>query len=175
MKCPACSNAMTEIKVQEIAVEVCKGGCGGVWLDWMELKKLDEPHESLGEGLLTIERNEAVQVDLEARRNCPRCEDMVMMRHFASVKREVTVDECPSCGGYFLDHGELNHLRGQFATEEERDQAAEAVFDDLVAEGLADIREESAERVERSRGLARMFKFLLPSNYLKGKQKWGAY
>ena len=138
MKCPACSNAMTEIKVQDIAVEVCKGGCGGVWLDWMELKKLDEPHESLGEHLLTV-------------------------------------DECPGCGGYFLDHGELNQLRGQFATEEERDQAAEAVFDDLVAEGLADIREESAERVERSRGLARMFKFLLPSNYLKGKQKWGAY
>ena len=49
-----------------------------------------------------------------------------MMRHFASVKREFEVDECAKCGGFFLDYGELNRLRNQYATDEERQQAAEA-------------------------------------------------
>ena len=35
--------------------------------------------------------------------------------------------------------------------------------------------EQSEETVQKSRRLANMFKFLLPSNYLPGKQKWGAF
>ena len=35
--------------------------------------------------------------------------------------------------------------------------------------------EDSDETVQKSRRLANMFKFLLPSNYPRGKQKWGAF
>ena len=166
---------MKEIQVRDIAVDACVGGCGGIWFDWFELKKVDEHHESLGQDLIHVQRDESIVVDRRHQRECPRCSGQKMMQHFASVKREVAVDECPACGGYFLDYGELNGIRGQYATEEERHQAAEALFDDLFDEGLSEISDQSEIRTERARGLARMFRFLLPSYYLPGKQKWGAF
>ena len=175
MKCPACGNAMTGFQVQGIALDVCKGGCGGIWFDGHELKKVDEPHEAMGEELLHVERNPQVVVRPNAQRECPRCAGMPMMQHFASVKREVTVDECPNCGGFFLDHGELNRVRSEYASEEERRRAAEAVFAELFDEGLDAAAQQSQARLERVRQLARMFRFLLPSAYIPGKQKWGAF
>lgn len=175
MKCPACGNAMKEIQVADIAVDVCDGGCGGVWFDWFELKKVDEPDEAAGEELLDVARDPGVQVDCNAPRACPRCESQVMQKHFASVKREVAVDECPACAGFFLDHGELNSIRSQFASEDERAEAARQLFDELFDDEFAELEAESQEKLDNSRRLAHMFRFLLPSFYLKGKQPWGAY
>ncbi len=175
MKCPACGHEMTRTSVRDIAVDTCKGGCGGVWFDWLELKKVDEQHESVGEDLLHVERDPNVQVDYERKRDCPHCDGIVMMRHFASVNREIEVDECAKCGGYFLDYGELNRLRDQYATEDEREQAADSLFAELFDAGLEDLHEQSEVTAERAHGLARMFRFVLPSYWLPGKQKWGAY
>ena len=97
------------------------------------------------------------------------------MKNVASVKREFQVDECPRCAGYFLDYGELNRIRDQYDTEEERAKAAQAMFSDMFDEGLAEIAADSEEKVEKARRLARMFRFLLPSYYIPGKQTWGAY
>lgn len=175
MKCPACGNAMTEVKVQEITVDVCKGGCGGIWFDNRELKKVDEPHEAMGEDLMHVDRDPAVEVTDNEKRTCPRCPGMPMMQHFASVRREVTVDECPNCAGFFLDYGELNQIRSQYETEEERRQAAESLFADLFDDTINAALQQSESKLERARGLARMFRFLLPSYYIPGKQKWGAF
>ncbi len=175
MKCPACTNAMTEVKLQDIAVDVCQDGCGGVWFDWFELKKVDEPHEAIGEDLMHVARGADVTLQAEGKRACPRCEGMPMLKHFASVKRDVQVDECPNCAGYFLDYGELNAIRDQFETENDRKEAAEAIFADMFDEGLDQLHAESEEKAERAQGLARMFRFLLPSYWLPGKQKWGAF
>ena len=175
MKCPACGNTMTEKDTDGILVDVCQNGCGGIWFDWMELKKLDEPHEATGEALLDVQCDPSIEIDYKQRRNCPHCENVVMMRHFASVKRDVEVDECPKCGGFFLDHGELNDLRSQFTNDEERSEAAQAYFADLYDQGLEGMAADSEEGVEKARGISRIFKFLCPSYYLPGKQKWGAY
>jgi Zn-finger nucleic acid-binding protein len=37
---------------------------------------------------------------------CPRCGETLQRR----VERGVTVDQCPSCGGVWLDKGELDVL-----------------------------------------------------------------
>ena len=166
---------MTEVTVQDIKVDVCEGGCAGVWFDWFELKKVDEPHEAAGEALMHVNRNPAVKLHEDGKRTCPRCDGVPMLRHFASVKREVQVDECPNCAGFFLDHGELNAIRDQFETEAERKAETEAVFADLFDEGLEVLAAESQAQLERAQGLARMFRFLLPSYWLPGKQKWGAF
>jgi hypothetical protein len=166
---------MTEVGVQDIKVDVCQNGCGGVWFDWFELRKVDEPHEAAGEKLMHVQCNPQVQMHRDGKRNCPRCDGMPMLKHFASVKREVQVDECPNCAGFFLDHGELNEIRDLFETEEERKRETEAVFADLFDEGLVDLAAEDDERFDRVMGLARMFRFLLPSYWLPGKQKWGAF
>ena len=175
MNCPACRHAMTQATVRDITVDVCEGGCGGVWFDWLELKKVDEQHEAVGQDLLDVPRDPSIEVDHENKRHCPRCENIVMMRHFSSVKRDIEVDECAGCGGVFLDYGELQGLRTEFATDEERIEAAHDLFADIYDDVLDDLAEESEDDVRRSRGLAKMFRFLLPSYYLPGKQKWGAF
>ena len=128
MNCPACGNVLQEMTVGGVVVDVCRGGCGGIWFDKFELNKFDEPHESAGEELLEIEQDESIIVDHTKRFKCPRCDDVVMMRHFFSVKKDVEVDECPGCGGFWLDAGELGKIRGLFNTEEERHKAAKEYF-----------------------------------------------
>ena len=49
MKCPACEKELQQITIETITLDVCEGGCGGIWFDNFELEKVDEPHESAGE------------------------------------------------------------------------------------------------------------------------------
>lgn len=113
MKCPACFNELTLLQVGDVLVDVCQGGCGGIWFDAFELQRVDEQGEVAGERLLHIERDETVVVDRTRKRACPRCGDVKLHRHFFSAKRRVEVDECPSCGGYWLDSGELEQIRAE--------------------------------------------------------------
>lgn len=175
MNCPACDNVLKEMTVGDITVDVCENGCGGIWFDKFELHKVDESHESQGEHLLETKRNENIKVDHTKRRKCPRCKNIVMLRHFFSVKREVEVDECAGCGGYWIDYGELRTIRTQFATEEERKKAADAYFTDIFDLELTKIRAQSQESAEKARKIAKAFRFICPSNYIRGKQEWGAF
>jgi Zn-finger nucleic acid-binding protein len=111
MKCPACFNPLSEIQVGSLKVDVCQGGCGGIWFDAFELQRVDEEAEAAGERLLDIQRDESIHVDPARKRECPRCEGFKLKRHFFSAKRRVEVDECPNCGGYWLDAGELAQIR----------------------------------------------------------------
>src|SRR5215472_4277596 len=113
MKCPACFNDLTEIQVGSLKVDVCHGGCGGIWFDAFELQKVDEEEEAAGGHLLDIQRDESVKVDPNRKRDCPRCAGVKLKRHFFSAKRLVEVDECPNCGGYWLDAGELAAIRAE--------------------------------------------------------------
>ena len=111
MKCPACFNELTEIQVGALKVDVCQGGCGGIWFDAFELERADEEKEEVGQKLLDIKRDEQVQVDRARKRECPRCSGIKLQRHFFSAKRQVEVDQCPNCAGYWLDAGELAAIR----------------------------------------------------------------
>lgn len=175
MKCPACNNTLEEIAVEGITLDVCRNGCGGIWFDNFELMKVDEPDECDAEQLLDIEIDESIKVDHNARRNCPVCENQPMLRHFFSVKRSVTVDECPKCGGVWLDYGELGSIRKQFKSEEERTAAAGEYFQDLFGGDLAKMRAESEEKSRRVKKVAHIFRFICPSYYIPGKQDWGAF
>ena len=175
MRCPACSNVLSPITVGGITVDVCRGGCGGLWFDRYELMKVDESHESAGEELLNVERAADVEVDLTKRLSCPKCPDVVMMRHFSSVKRQVTVDECPNCGGHWLDAGELNTIRTEFETESERKQAAAEYFSKLFDPELVAAHAETMQDLEKAQRIAHIFRFICPSYYIPGKQEWGAF
>ena len=116
MNCPACDKSLAEKTVESITVDVCEDGCGGIWFDNFELEKIDTATESAGEGLLEVARDESITVDHTARRKCPKCDNQIMMRHFASSNRQVEVDECPACGGVWLDPGELQKISREDAT-----------------------------------------------------------
>jgi Zn-finger nucleic acid-binding protein len=125
MKCPACFNALTQMQVGNLQVDVCQDGCGGVWFDAFELQQADEEDEAVGEPLLKIRRDPLVVVDPARKRECPRCIGVKLHRHFFSAKRRVQVDQCPNCSGYWLDAGELAQIRAEkmedAAAQEARD------------------------------------------------------
>ncbi len=175
MKCPACENILQEMTVGGVAVDVCKGGCGGIWFDNFELKKFDEPHEPAGEGILDIERDESLIVDHTKRLKCPKCDDIVMMRHFFSVKKGVEVDECPGCAGFWLDAGELRDIRGLFKTEEERHKAAKEYFEEVFGDHFKSMEAENKEKLAKTQKIVNVFRYICPSYYIPGKQDWGAF
>ncbi len=175
MDCPACSGRLKEVTVGEIAVDVCENGCGGIWFDNFELKKVDEKHESAGEQLLDIPRDPNIKVDYSQKRLCPKCENQPMMQHFVSVKREVEVDECPACGGLWLDYGELGAMRGQYENEAERKAAAGAYFDEVFGAEFAKIKEQNDQELRKASKVAHAFRFICPSYYIPGMQSWGAF
>ncbi|HTL17753.1 MAG TPA: zf-TFIIB domain-containing protein [Patescibacteria group bacterium] len=122
MKCPACFNELTQTQVGSLVVDVCQGGCGGVWFDAFELQRVDEEDELAGERLLQIKRDERIVVDTSRKRDCPRCAGMRLHRHFFSARRQVEVDQCPNCGGYWLDPGELAQIREEKAKAAQIDE-----------------------------------------------------
>jgi uncharacterized protein len=159
-----------------LEVDVCDGGCGGIWFDHYELAKVDEAADTAGEGLLDVDRDPSLQVDLDRRRLCPKCADgVVMMRHFTSVERKVTVDECPECGGIWLDAGELRAIRTEFPTDDARQAAADRYFGDVFGPELAADHAKSETALERSQRVAHAFRFVTPSYYVPGKQEGGAF
>jgi len=128
MKCPACFNELTEMQVGSVKVDVCEGGCGGIWLDAFELQRVDDEEEEAGARLLAIERDEQIVVDVMRKRDCPRCTHIKLQRHFFSAKRQVEVDQCPNCSGYWLDAGELAKIRAEKAMTEEAQKASRSTI-----------------------------------------------
>ncbi|MGO8676948.1 MAG: zf-TFIIB domain-containing protein [Limisphaerales bacterium] len=126
MRCPACFHELTELQVGSLYVDVCEGGCGGIWFDAFELQRVDEESEAAGEPLLCIRRDERVVVDPSRKRECPRCKGIKLHRHFFSPRRHIEVDECPNCGGYWLDAGELAQVREEKALAAREQQARQS-------------------------------------------------
>jgi hypothetical protein len=175
MNCPACNKELFEVEAGEIKVDVCKQGCGGIWFDNFELEKVDEKHEAAGEELLETSGRAKGPVVNENKRNCPRCENITMIEHFSGAKQKVLIDECPQCGGVWLDCGELGEIRETYPTEAERKRAAVEFFENNFAGHLAARQSQEEDKLNKARRFASIFRFVCPSYYLPGKQKWGAF
>ena len=124
MNCPACRRPLSSLDAGSVVVQACTAGCGGVWLDAADAKRAEDPLEAIAPAVLLLRDHPGLTVDLEQRRICPTCAPVVMMRHFASGKRQVTIDECPTCGGVWLDAGELKRIREEYPTADARRRAA---------------------------------------------------
>ena len=118
MQCPACDFDLTELELGGVKVDACHGGCGGIWFDAFELQRVDEQREVPTEHLLRIQSNPQIRVDASRKRACPRCDGVKLKRHFFSARRQVEVDHCPNCAGYWLDAGELEEIRAEKVNEE---------------------------------------------------------
>lgn len=165
MKCPACENELAEVTAEPVVVDVCQGGCGGVWFDAHEFRKVDEAHEAAGESILDIPRNPGLTIDRTLDRQCPRC-DSLMVKHFVSTKHEVEVDECYKCGGLWLDAGELAGIRTQFETDADRQAAAKQYFGEVFEDKIASLKAKGDKDAARAERLARVFRFICPSYYI---------
>ena len=108
-QCPACTKELVEKSSNTITVEVCDGGCGGAWFDWSEILKLDTLFDTDVHFPGTL-RDENLIVDLSRRYKCPRCNNVVMTRSFSPIMSDLLLDECPSCGGVWLNGDEIEEL-----------------------------------------------------------------
>ena len=113
MICPACGNQLGQLVAAGVVLDVCNGGCGGIWFDSFELQKVEAAQAVTGDIQISIPVDASIKVDYAKRRCCPKCGDVVLMRHFYSKRRGVVVDECPSCAGFWLDAGELEQIRAE--------------------------------------------------------------
>lgn len=147
MICPACGRELVAVSAEGLVVDACRGGCGGIWFDNFELDKVDEAHERLGAALIGIEFDPTVK-PLDLQRSCPKCADIALMKHKFSPEKSVLVDECPKCGGFWLDGGELAQIRRQSPTAEDRKKAAQRFFDRAFIEDLARLKQRRAERLQ---------------------------
>lgn len=94
-----------------ITVDVCES-CGGLWLDRLELARFEQPDSVLGEAMLAhLSQFPVAIVDRSARLRCPRHPGVVIMRRAFSTAVPVEIDECPQCGGVWLDADELAQIR----------------------------------------------------------------
>ena len=133
MQCPACDTPLTVHDLGRAVVEACTNGCHGVLLDHVELRDADEAHEQLGQRVLDLFSGPPkTQPDTERRYQCPRC-DMPMMRRLFKPQIRVMIDCCPNCAGIWLDHGELDAIRGAEGDSAARNLAAARAVGKLFA------------------------------------------
>jgi len=158
-----------------VYVEISEG-CGGVWLDWDEIKQLDEVHESAGDKLIDILAPFVKEeIDLSKKIKCPKCPDSILLRNFYSPKRSFQIDTCPTCSGMWLDPGELTKVRTLFKTEEEKIKYVSELVHEVTEKDFAPEREKTEKFTKRTRAFAHAFRFICPTYYIPGKQDWGAF
>lgn len=131
MRCPACLNGLNQLLVGDVIIDACQDGCGGIWCDRFEIKKLNQLGDSEIDEILNLAKNKKIEVVQNKKRRCPKCKDIVMQRHFFSVKKQVLVDECPKCGGFWLDAGELGNIRQEFSSDKAKEVAADEYFSEV--------------------------------------------
>jgi Zn-finger nucleic acid-binding protein len=107
MKCPSCKNPLREKGAGGMTLDVCYGGCGGIWFDATELERVSA---SAASTLHTIWNVPVSDVKLTEPRLCPRCPELILERKWFSDLKKVEIDQCAKCGGIWLDAGEFTRI-----------------------------------------------------------------
>ena len=140
MNCPACSRQLSSLEVASITVDACLDGCAGIWFDLFELQKVEAQLQGPARVLLTLQKQPGVTVNPSRRRKCPRCPDLVMMRRFFSRKKAVEIDECPGCGGIWLDGGEFGKVQQESVPRANADKESRQYIHRLVYQYISQIQ-----------------------------------
>jgi len=88
-----------------MTLDICYGGCGGIWFDANELERVDGRAAT---SLHTVWTAPHKKVELTEPRPCPRCPEQILDRRWFSAAKKVEIDQCPKCGGIWLDAGEFS-------------------------------------------------------------------
>jgi uncharacterized protein len=90
-----------------MTLDMCYGGCGGIWFDAAELYSVDARAAAT---LHTIWQVFSETPNPDGPRMCPRCSEQVLDRKWFSDRKRVEIDQCPKCSGIWLDAGEFSRL-----------------------------------------------------------------
>jgi Zn-finger nucleic acid-binding protein len=93
-----------------MTLDLCYGGCGGIWFDPGELQRIDAKAAA---SLHTIWQAPPGNEKISSTRLCPRCPERVLERKWFSEAKQVELDQCPACGGVWLDAGEFSRIQSE--------------------------------------------------------------
>jgi Zn-finger nucleic acid-binding protein len=106
MRCPVCDVDLRQSDLGEhgfVVIDTCPK-CSGIWCDKTELDRLDDSVWT------DVEGSPLSKAAGHAARQCPRCSE-TMEPLSPEDDKDLVVDRCTSCGGFWLDHGELERMR----------------------------------------------------------------
>ena len=115
MKCLRCESVEMEIEargdqiefIDSFEIDICPE-CKGIWLDANELKFLDS---SLFIDVEHIEYTETAPTTDDTAVSCPKCETQpTLTKCHPKGHKDVVIDTCPNCKGFWLDKGEMEKL-----------------------------------------------------------------
>jgi len=150
MKCPACGKDLKTIKAGDVELEICTDGCAGIWFDRNELLKFDEPHEFLPKILLEHSAKvDTLKLDSSHKKMCPKCENEPLVKQFIDHKNEneIEIDQCWKCAGVWMDTGEINSLRSQFKTYQDRQKEVNAYIDRQLSDLTDSMKDEVQDHI----------------------------
>ena len=107
MKCQKCDVDLKTSDLGEygfVIIDVCPK-CQGAWFDKGELDRLDDSVWTNVEEI-NFEQVSSDHKDIK----CPKCQEKLEPISPRDAK-ELIVDRCPSCQGFWLDKGELYQMR----------------------------------------------------------------
>jgi len=106
MNCLNCNqemvNNLVQLKDSQISYDICES-CGSLWLDSGELDKMAFQVD----GSIEYCSKDKAEGISEKTRSCPRCEGTELDKVFFLEHSDILLDRCRSCGGFWLDGGEL--------------------------------------------------------------------
>lgn len=126
--CPACEHILGKIILDDVVLDVCQGGCAGIWFDKDEILKFDEKTELEGQILLNLKRNSASQITFKNEKYCPKCINTKLSRQ-KYEETNIMADKCPKCEGIWLDYKELSTIRDEHLAKNENPE--KQVYDTL--------------------------------------------
>ena len=156
MDCPNCNKPMVEMDFGGVLADVCELGCQGIWLDWMELGKLNEKDEGSGQALKDALNRKTATTTRDGKINCPHCH-IPMFEHMYKANKSIRVDECYCCGGFFLDQGELFDIRNKCMSEQEYNKTIDQLIQQIQTS--ANNTNNPIKHEQRDKALDRLARF----------------
>jgi len=106
MRCPKCRADMEQIEFEGTEIDRCKI-CKGIWFDAGEIELMRDNRAAIA--IDTGDASVGKQSNVIDHYQCPRCSGS-MVRVVDPRQRHIWYETCGSCGGSFLDAGELIDL-----------------------------------------------------------------
>ena len=151
LRCPACGNIMKKVFIPSIGVniDICSDGCGGLYFDAKELQLLQKVSgDDMAEINSYLEDKQFSPVDEQAVRMCPNCSTNMVKTKINGLN--VQIDTCYTCGGIFLDYGEIGAIRSSYMQRMQK-SSRESSYEYRPANDTSYIKElfSEAQREER--------------------------
>jgi Zn-finger nucleic acid-binding protein len=166
LTCPSCGDSLKPKETAGVRAHVCEGGCGGLWFELQQVRRLKDRLPGSGQEFLFIERSEGVHLWRNPEHPCPVCRTTLLYRHCFSRKQEVEIDQCSKCGGYWVEPGRLAALGNDAKSPEEKTELARDFFEDLFDRRVRGMNMVNHDTLESAQQIVRVFHFITPAEFL---------